>query len=596
MKKVSGTNIVIVGGGPAAVSAIDQLLHSFEANNIASNITIHIFEKGNVIGPGLPYSSKDSCYLLNLPIDVMGSGFHGELDFRNWLEERSDYNTKSEYPPRYYFGDYLKDLFFSTCEKAGHMGIEIKTYIHSEVIDIQKDEFGYRVVSMHEGGENLIQGDYIILCTGHMPPSSYQNLIGKENYIHDPWLPKVYEGLKSDSNIALIGSRLTAIDVVLKLHSIGHQGEITMFSRSGLLPAVLAKTIEPYPLKYLTLETFTRLTKFGLCPLKLDDLIKLFCNEIADAEGQNIKALYDLYPFDTLQAIKRNPSADTITTYTRKVSPIDWIQREIESSEINNKKWQSVLFAIYPIVSDIWAMLSDSDKETFLKEYNSIFMTYLAAFPLENAYKIRDLLISKQLRVIGGLSDVRKSDDNHFMVVADSKQYKAKYLFNATGTGYNPYSIPLYKMMGERGLISRHVGGGISVCPHSLKTIDKYGVENDTLFAVGELTKGSCLSTTDMTRVTIQMDRITEQISTGLRNRQRYPRSSTGTLNLGSSVSFFRNRPTSSPSGKRCIHQSSRFFSSTLRRAPLPLKIAGGILAGSSVLFLGTSNSFQLRK
>ncbi|WP_267256874.1 hypothetical protein [Coxiella endosymbiont of Ornithodoros maritimus] len=61
-----------------------------------------------------------------------------------------------------------------------------------------------------------------------------------------------------------------------------------MFSRSGLLPAVLGKEVTPYPLKHLTLDNFDRLTKSEMENLPLDALMDLFWKEISEAEGKNI--------------------------------------------------------------------------------------------------------------------------------------------------------------------------------------------------------------------------------------------------------------------------------------------------------------------
>ena len=54
--------------------------------------------------------------------------------------------------------------------------------------------------------------------------------------VGDPWAPGALDGIDPERAIALVGSGLTAIDVVSSLRRRGHRGMITMISRSGRLP------------------------------------------------------------------------------------------------------------------------------------------------------------------------------------------------------------------------------------------------------------------------------------------------------------------------------------------------------------------------
>ena len=50
--------------------------------------------------------------------------------------------------------------------------------------------------------------------------------------------------------------------------------------------------------------------------------------------------------------------------------------------------------------------MSDNDKKEFFEKYYRLWMTYLAAFPLENAEKILALLKNDQLEVKRGLKSI----------------------------------------------------------------------------------------------------------------------------------------------------------------------------------------------
>jgi uncharacterized NAD(P)/FAD-binding protein YdhS len=55
-------------------------------------------------------------------------------------------------------------------------------------------------------------------------------------YRHNSWAAKTYEGLDPDAPVALIGTGLTGVDVVLRLRELGHRGRIIALSRHGIFP------------------------------------------------------------------------------------------------------------------------------------------------------------------------------------------------------------------------------------------------------------------------------------------------------------------------------------------------------------------------
>jgi hydroxyacylglutathione hydrolase len=55
-------------------------------------------------------------------------------------------------------------------------------------------------------------------------------------YRHNAWAAETYEGLHPDAPVALIGTGLTGVDVVLRLRELGHHGRIIALSRHGIFP------------------------------------------------------------------------------------------------------------------------------------------------------------------------------------------------------------------------------------------------------------------------------------------------------------------------------------------------------------------------
>ena len=484
------TRIIIIGGGPAAVSTCLHMVEEYRQQKLYKPLEILVIEKGDKIGPGLPFSKSNAGNILNIHKDKMEPIFGTKGRFTEWLKSRADAPQDTNFPPRRFFGEYLAFLAERVRVDAANLGISIQYKTNCTVTDV--DMLGNAVkVATNEG--SLI-GDYLVLCTGTMPSSSYSHLINKVGYFHNPNEEKCYEKIDINSDIAVIGTRLTAIDTVLKLLANGHRGKITMVSRSGLLPAVASKDIPDYRLKHLTSENFHQLTDGGSRFLSLSDLAKLAFNEINEAEGKI------LLPHNIVRSYQ-------------DLLPEDWLIQQIARAEYGPKPWQQVLTASYSLVPVIWSMLSLQDKKKFLHAYKGTYLTYLASFPLENAYKIRGYLASGQLSVRGGIKEITGLDDGGFSMSFDAgRPLMIKTIINATGPGSNPRRTQPYERMIEKKLIQPHELAGIAVDCKTLQVISPRMGRNPRIFAIGGVTAGDYLATEHIVMVARQAAEVSKGI------------------------------------------------------------------------------------
>ncbi len=498
-------SIALVGGGPGAVSTLAQLA---EAVSEMSGVSIkaHVFEKTERIGPGLPYAFKDDSYILNLPKGVMEPVSGHEGRFSKWLEDNApDCPKDTDFPPRHYFGDYLEYVYGRVKEqiKSADHPLKLVDHLRHEVVNVVSSKDGqYKIFSVDSTSDEAtkpVEVNYVIFATGHLPSSNFTKLIGRPGYWHNPWDGKMSEELLADPSqpVTILGSRLTAIDVLLSLMNQGYEGPINFASRGGMLPSVLGKEIPPVPLKHLTLESFEKLTLGGVRPLLLDDVIELFRLEISDAEGHDI-------------------GLDHLVRSASDMSPRVRLNKEIEEASLGRRPWQQVLFASYPIIANIWYKLNDDDKLRFISEYRSLFMTYLAAFPLDNAHKVLEAMDSGQLRVLDGLESVNDASRDGFKLgFTGNRVLAVPHLVNATGPGTNSCDDPLYNKLLTNGFASKNAFGGLDVNPVHL-TLNTPKGHHDNVFVIGENTQGACLSTTDMIRVALQAGRVVAGITDSL--------------------------------------------------------------------------------
>lgn len=506
--------IVIIGGGAAGVSVLAQLVDKYVQEKLPTanqKIQILVVEKSGTMGAGLAYGTDDESHILNLSAENMSFMPDATKHFINWVKSNADkwkphfpnLNVdNNSYTPRKLFHLYLADLAATTKQYAEKNNITVK-FIQDEVIDIQAetaDKYNKFEISLASSdGATKIHAEQVILCIGHLPPVAYSEFIGKPNYYHSPWPTQQFiSNIPKTEHVYILGTRLTAIDIVLSLINGGHSGPITMISQNGWLPCVIGPT-KPYTREFLNLDTVTEITANGTQKLPLQKLLELFKKEIEHAENEIEHTENASFVFDINKLLKSAKPSQ---------SAKNWLAKEIRRAETTIRPWQSVLSSLYPIVPNIWNALTLTDKKEFLKTYYSLWMTYLAAFPIENAKKIQALMETGQLEVSGGMESVKflEQEQNYEISLSNSKVIHAKYLINCTGAGHDITKANdsiLLKNLLERKLIIPHPLGGIKIDFTSLNvksnTPEKQIVKG--LFVIGKMTGGTCLATDDLGQI-----------------------------------------------------------------------------------------------
>src|SRR5690606_3882424 len=122
-----------------------------------------------------------------------------------------------------------------------------------------------------------------------------------------------------------------------------------------------------------------------------------------------------------------------------------------------------------------WESLDSIGKKEFLEKCYSYWMIYLAAFPVENAEKILQLLKEDRLEMIGNLKSVHY-EENTFKVLTEDSTIYGRYIINATGQAHNitqTNSLILNNLLAS-GIISPHPLGGIDIKFKNLQIRGKY--------------------------------------------------------------------------------------------------------------------------
>lgn len=187
---------------------------------------------------GLAYGTRCASHWLNVPAGRLGVDPAQESGFVDWLQaQHGPAYAAADFVPRMLMGDYLGHALAAAEQAAAVRGVAV-TMLAAGVRSL-RDEAGAKVLLLDDGRE--FRADAVVLGTGHLPPEQPRlpgaPEWGSPGLVAEPWGDAAaLAELPEDGEVLLLGSGLSAIDVLTWLQDRGHAGRVTMLSRRGLLP------------------------------------------------------------------------------------------------------------------------------------------------------------------------------------------------------------------------------------------------------------------------------------------------------------------------------------------------------------------------
>jgi len=222
--------IAILGGGCSGTLLATQLLRRAQRP-----VHVTILEPRPILGRGLAYDTRLACHLLNVPAGRLSAHVDQRNDFVEWLEAHANAPGAGAFLPRGLYASYL-DAVLTTARAEAHEGVRFE-HLPTDVLDVRPDREAFEIVPA--AGPTL-RADRVVLALGHRAPSALAALApGRTEgprYVSNPWLPGATDFQQAEGDVLLLGSGLTAVDVILTLRHRGHEGRIVAVSRHGLLP------------------------------------------------------------------------------------------------------------------------------------------------------------------------------------------------------------------------------------------------------------------------------------------------------------------------------------------------------------------------
>lgn len=450
---VKTATIAIIGGGFSGTMVAVHLLRL--ANG---PLNIKLIEKRAEVGLGVAYSTAIANHLLNVPAQKMSAFPKQPEHFLNWLQDR--YPEKAfngtTFAPRQYYGKYLQSIL-QEAQSNARPEVQFE-YIHDEAIALTTETNQLVITGQRS---KTILADRVVLALGNLPPSHptirdpsfYQS----RHYTSWAWSTPLENIVEPDQNILLIGSGLTAIDLVIDLYHKGHQGNIYLVSRRGLLPQPHQPT-QPYP-THAQLE-------------------------------QNLNPL------------------------------LKQIRQEVKKAQALGYDWRAVIDSLRPQTQSIWKSLSITEKRRFLRHLRSYWDIHRHRISPEIAQIITKLKESQQLTLIAGEIQSYQGESDSVKVTIrprateDKKVIQVHHVVNCTGSERltSQWQDPLLKSLITSGLAQPDsVRLGLAAAENGALFSQK-GEPSSTLYTLGPLQKGILWETTAVPEIRQQAEKLAKEL------------------------------------------------------------------------------------
>ncbi|MCO0612618.1 FAD/NAD(P)-binding protein [Lutimaribacter sp. EGI FJ00015] len=230
--------VVIIGGGFTGTGVAIRLCASIPA---ALNITI--IEPRSELGGGLAYGGNDPDHRVNGTHELLVLFPDDIGHFARWYDasgaSEQDPDAQAASGVRYVRRSDVRRYLGETLQQALAENVHGSKVHHlrDRAVGVQRHDDELQI-ELASGGRVL--SDLTILAFGGQRPSLpgavSASAANHTEFIGDPFDSRAISAICRKSKVLLVGTGLTAADVVATLSRQGHRGPITAISRRGLVP------------------------------------------------------------------------------------------------------------------------------------------------------------------------------------------------------------------------------------------------------------------------------------------------------------------------------------------------------------------------
>jgi uncharacterized NAD(P)/FAD-binding protein YdhS len=378
-------SVAIVGGGFTGLMVLANLLRF--SDKAATPLHFMIIDRRPAIGEGVAYRTTDARHLLNVPAGRMSAWPDLPEDFLAFARSKDPFVGPGDFLPRSSYGQYLRETMLDRAVAAGdHISAEV---IRDEVFVMTPSDLSGWKIETTAG--RTIHADVAILSVGHRPPDDplTKGWNGpRSRFVTDPWASLFLSQINPDESVVLIGSGLTAVDVILTLSRSKRAAPIIAISRRGLIPKVHMQE---------------------------------------QREAADLSPLVD----DWLDPTGTPTIRQMVSTF----------RQHVRISEDSGIAWQQVIEGLRPAAPRIWDRLTVRERSRFLRHIRPLWEIHRHRMPPSIAETVHRLQMEGGLEVVAGAPLAAKADADGIDVIfcrrgtSSTSTVRAKWVVNCTGPG-----------------------------------------------------------------------------------------------------------------------------------------------------------------
>ncbi|QOJ14176.1 MAG: FAD/NAD(P)-binding protein [Planctomycetia bacterium] len=439
-------DVAIIGGGFSGTLLAIQMMRA--AGAIPCRIVL--LERRERVGPGLAYATTFIDHLLNVPAARMSAFPDAPADFLDWLHRTVGPVDGRAFVPRRLYGQYLADTLATV--RAAHPAAEL-VQCRADVVGCDFDLKGSAwVVRVRDGDD--IPTRRVVLAVGNARPANPLNdpvAMRAARFVPDPWNADALAACAGREPLLLLGSGLTALDVVLMLRSLGQTGPVFALSRRGLTPHAHHASRSAPP------------------DLRLPERLAV---QLATAEV----------------------NADGVRCAGSRLS-LSALLRELRRIARECRDWRILVDQLRPLTNPLWRRLDASQRRSFLRHARSYWDVHRHRAAPVIAAQVAALRRSGGLVILSGrIGTVRADADG---LVAEIRPrgggaatgLRVARVINCTGPDPNPARSAdplLLGLLRDGHARADALGLGLVTTP-SGAMVAADGTVSDSLFALGAM-------------------------------------------------------------------------------------------------------------
>ncbi len=421
-----GRQVVIVGGGFAGAAVAFHLLREMDVEG-----RIHLVEMGPWLGRGIAYGVESEIFRLNVPASRMSIDPEAPDEFVRF--------SGSEAAPHAFLGRALYARYvtarFGTAVKSSAAKLRLW---RDEAVAVTPDAVVLR------GGATL-PAETVVLATGIVPRV---NAFWHPRLV-DAWDECALATLPKQGRLLLLGSGLSALDVLAFLSAQGFAGDVTLVSPRGLLPLSHEPEFQ------------------GTTPL---------------------------------------PAAEAARAPTRLRPLMRWVRETITSAVAAGTPWQRAVDSLRPHISNLYRSLPHADRASFVRHVRPYWEVFRHRAPADALAHVGDWTGSGKLRRIAGRVTIDRSGDaSTLAVVIHERTGRDRHeRFDAVVRCVGPAldaaeaTTPLLRSLLDGGLAALLPSGlGIETTPGG-HVVDGRGEASPRIFGIGAVRRASDWETTSV--------------------------------------------------------------------------------------------------